>query len=398
MSTPTTPLTFPHPTLTRIHGRPTYASLRTLRRELIANAMAVRSTRGGSAHGHVGLLVSAEEYKAYSLTPFIIDPHPGHSPTYPAGATDDVIRKTDKVFKELVQEHERADTVTNTLRQQILAAMDRAHLDVLEDEDFGFAKVHLSQFLDHLYTNYGEINYDDLNANKASILTAWNCDEPILKLWAKLKTIQAFATAGGDPISDETLMGNTLLLFESTGLHRDAVTMWRHQPATAKTWANFVPFFTAEEKERVKLLTKAQAGLGYHGANSAAPGPASSGPSTVYYSTCPPPSMTGTSVAGTSVSSLPNFSGMSTANNPTPARRAPTNNPNGNDTGGSCITHYCWSHGYTPNANHTSANCRNPKEGHCAKATFRNIMGGCQTFLSRNNNGARTRNPPTPST
>jgi hypothetical protein len=85
---------------------------------------------------------------------------------------------------------------------------------------------------------------------------------------------------------------------------------------------------------------------------------------------------------------------VSTANN----RRAPNNNPNGNDTGGSGVFYYCWSHGYTPNANHTSANCRNPKEGHCAKATFRNTMGGCQTILSRNNNGARTRNPPTPST
>ena len=39
----------------------------------------------------------------------------------------------------------------------------------------------------------------------------------------------------------------------------------------------------------------------------------------------------------------------------------------------------CWSHGFDIGNNHTSATCRNPKEGHKREATVTNQMGGDQT-------------------
>jgi hypothetical protein len=37
---------------------------------------------------------------------------------------------------------------------------------------------------------------------------------------------------------------------------------------------------------------------------------------------------------------------------------------------------FCWSHGYQVHNEHTSASCKNPKEGHKKEATKINPMGG----------------------
>ena len=40
------------------------------------------------------------------------------------------------------------------------------------------------------------------------------------------------------------------------------------------------------------------------------------------------------------------------------------------------IKAYCWTHGFTTNANHTSATCNRPKKGHDTTATGRDRKGG----------------------
>eukprot|EP00957_Ditylum_brightwellii_P084113 6394486-Ditylum_brightwellii.AAC.2 len=45
-------------------------------------------------------------------------------------------------------------------------------------------------------------------------------------------------------------------------------------------------------------------------------------------------------------------------------------------TGGMHDTYYCWSHGITIKANHTSQPCMRPKEGHKREATLTNMLGG----------------------
>jgi hypothetical protein len=418
---------FPHPVLTRVSGRPNYASLNLLRSELNANAMAIHSARGGGKLGHLALLMTDADYLALSGSPFDLPPHPGTTPTVIAPVNAASIKEATRVHLELRKEHEVVNYVTNGLRCQLLAAVEPRFVSELKDTSIGFANITLLQFLTHLFTNFGTITGADLNANRASILTAWNIDDPIQELWAKLKVIRDFAAAGKEPMDDDTLLQQTIILLQNTGVYDTDLAWWDHQPEAAQTWENFKTFFTKVDTARVSKLTKAQAGMGYHSANSVAPGPPSSGPPpaygppscgpppayghppsgpppayglppakrfsrgasdshTSYYSTYPP------SVAGTGVSSLPSSAGVSTANN----RRDPNTN---RTTGGGM--HYCWSHGVTLTANHTSANCRTPKEGHRATATGCNTMGGCTTFTPRNGNGngyRKRKRPAEPST
>ena len=63
---------FRHQDLTRIHGEPSFATLRILARELRANAGAVHSTLGGGALGHIGLLLTNAQYELLAPgTPYL---------------------------------------------------------------------------------------------------------------------------------------------------------------------------------------------------------------------------------------------------------------------------------------------------------------------------------------
>jgi hypothetical protein len=57
---------FQHPSLTKISGDPTYASLAKLERECKANGKSVSSTLGGGNQGHLGLVCSPAAYNRVS--------------------------------------------------------------------------------------------------------------------------------------------------------------------------------------------------------------------------------------------------------------------------------------------------------------------------------------------
>ena len=62
---------FEYADLTAIVGEPTYDTLKLLLNQLKANARAVRTTLGGGNHGHLGLLLSPQQYEIIAPgTPF----------------------------------------------------------------------------------------------------------------------------------------------------------------------------------------------------------------------------------------------------------------------------------------------------------------------------------------
>ena len=68
---------FENPTLSKIHGEPTYNTLRKMKNELMRNAASVPTDLGGGANGHLGLLLTPTEYLAVNATAYIRPLHPG---------------------------------------------------------------------------------------------------------------------------------------------------------------------------------------------------------------------------------------------------------------------------------------------------------------------------------
>ena len=67
---------FTHEDCTKIHGEPTFQSLKLLSLELKTNARSVHSNLGGRSHGHLGIVLTPAQYALISATPFVIPAYP----------------------------------------------------------------------------------------------------------------------------------------------------------------------------------------------------------------------------------------------------------------------------------------------------------------------------------
>ena len=59
---------FVYPSLNKIHGYPNYVSLLKLKKQLKTKAKSVSTDLGDGAHGHLGLVLSPDEYETVSRT------------------------------------------------------------------------------------------------------------------------------------------------------------------------------------------------------------------------------------------------------------------------------------------------------------------------------------------
>ena len=211
-----------------------------------------------------------------------------------------------------------------------MESIDPTYYDVLEDATFGYADVTVIQLLQHLEITYATLSADDLELNRMSLAVAWTPEEPMAKLWTKVKHHREVAIAGNEPLTEGTVLRLTLTALELMGVYTHAIQMWRDKPTNDQTWINFQAHFTHGDKERLRLLTANTAG--YHGAHAA---------------TTP-----------------------SLLTNPTTTRHTP------NFQSENVNLYYCWSHGLGLNAAHTSATCSHPTDGHQKTATLMKHMGG----------------------
>jgi len=83
--TTVSPLTFPHPTLTRIAGTPMNSSIKLLTKEVYTNACAVPSMHGSGVHGHLGLVMPDATYAVITGVNFQLPMHPGPAPQHATG-------------------------------------------------------------------------------------------------------------------------------------------------------------------------------------------------------------------------------------------------------------------------------------------------------------------------
>jgi hypothetical protein len=82
---------FPHSSLPKVTVEPTFEDLKLFRWLLNTNAMSVSSYVGGGCHGHLGIIMTNEEYFAIAADVFPVPNNPGASPEVVVGMTEAVI-------------------------------------------------------------------------------------------------------------------------------------------------------------------------------------------------------------------------------------------------------------------------------------------------------------------
>ncbi|KAG7348802.1 hypothetical protein IV203_011399 [Nitzschia inconspicua] len=205
-----------HDPLTPIIGEPIARAIKTLTREVYGNAKSVPSNRGCGSNGHLAMVMSPEAYTFHSDEPFIVPSIPRELPSYADDATDAEIYYANFAYEDEVTAFQTYNTLQQTLRKQILTAVEPPFYHELEDREFGYMDVTLLQLLNHLTTDYGEITPQDLEENREKLRAPWNPVEDMTTVWNRIHDCIQFAAGNYDPISYDTAMCLTLEAFTNT--------------------------------------------------------------------------------------------------------------------------------------------------------------------------------------
>ena len=266
-TTTATGVTFPHPTLSPVHGTPATAAILKLRKELHANACAIHTALGGGNNRHLGLAMNDITCIARAGVAPDAPVHPGPAPTIPAGATQHQIAEANRQHDRDIENHCVCHAAKEELKKQILAAVDNKCVTTPEGDEFGCADVTSCQLLNHLQNTCATMTPDDIETNQNSLTLPWNIDQPIENLWERITKAQSVAAQAQEPAMDATAIRLTATVLESTGVFQCTLDVWRNKPEANKTKPIFKTHFSTENKEQLHKLTAKTAGC--HGAHEA---------------------------------------------------------------------------------------------------------------------------------
>ena len=179
---------FEYPSITKIHSEPDYEQLKKIKDKLKANATKIPSELGVGAYGHLGLVLSATEYINISAVPYVRPLHPGVL-IIPPNATERTEKRLRDEYKRLMALFHETVNLENALKKQITGTIDDLYLEELRDSTTNTILFTIPFILNHLFTNYGEIEPDNVTEKEQKVQNMqFTISDPLIKLSKKKKT------------------------------------------------------------------------------------------------------------------------------------------------------------------------------------------------------------------
>jgi hypothetical protein len=230
---------FPYSSLPKVTGEPTLEDLKVIRRLMNNNATSVASYKGGGRHGHLGIIMTNEEYFAVAVDVFPVPNNPGPSAAFVAGMMAAVIAETTRLHKEATQVYHTYHNVDQAIKKFIIKSFDDAYLNALSDESVGYANCTSLQLLTHLLTYYAMISPTELTQNYERLHAPHDPNQPIETLFQQIQDARAFAVAGGQPYGAAMIVNVAYTLVFNTGLFPDACWAGQSIVIAGQMWAQF---------------------------------------------------------------------------------------------------------------------------------------------------------------
>jgi hypothetical protein len=228
---------FPHSSLLKVAGEPTFEDLTVIWRLLNTNAMSVASYEGGGSRGHLGIIMNNEEYFAIAVDVFPVPANHGPTAAAVAGMTAAVIAETTRLHREGTQVYHTYHNVDQAIKKLLIEAFDDAYLNALSDEIVGYANCTSLQILTHILIYYAMIAPTELTQNYERLNTPYDPNQPIDTLFKQIQDTRAFVVAGGQPYGAVMIVNVAYTLVFNTGLYPDACRAWQSRAIAANTWA-----------------------------------------------------------------------------------------------------------------------------------------------------------------
>ncbi len=156
------------------------------------------------------------------------------APVHAGKATGPQITEANRAFDAQQRDFATMSAVRTKLRSMLINAVEPLYFATLQDPRFGLNYVTIPTMVVTLVSTYGKITPEELEANRASLLTAWDITQPIEQLWSRHATIRQIAAAAETPLSDRIIMDQTIVLFRNRVVFVLGLDAWRRLPTASK--------------------------------------------------------------------------------------------------------------------------------------------------------------------
>jgi hypothetical protein len=257
---------FPHSSLPKVTGEPTFEDLKIICRLLNTHTMSFYFYEGGGRHGHLGLIMTNAEYFTVATDLFLPPDSPGPAATVLTGMMVAHIAKTARLHTAVTRVYRTYHNRDQAFKKMIIDAFEGPYLNALSDEIVSYANCTSFQLLSHLLMDYAINAPTELTQNYERLNTRYDHNQPIKNLFQKIQDDPAFAVTGGQPYEDVMIVNVSFTLVFNTGLFPDACRIWQSRPVADKTWMQFkIDFAVAHWEFRLMNQTAQQSG--FHSAN-----------------------------------------------------------------------------------------------------------------------------------
>ena len=176
-------------------------------------------------------------------------------------------------------------------------------------------------------------------------------------------------------------MGYQIIL--QTGMFADGCRDWRLLPDANRTWHHFKAHFARQDRDRIETATAANTGFGGTAFSVQAILPPTANATDT--STPTAAAVVALPTGAALIALLVELRDLRAAAAAKPLPKAPPTKATARG--------YCWTHGSTTNAAHSSATCKNKAPGHVDSATWRNQQGGNPSaYVPRRSNPTTNQN------
>ena len=380
---------FPHKTLPKVYGEPTFKSIFDTHILLKQNASQVPSTLGGGGHGLLPLIMPHTEYVALTGAVWIEPPHPGPPPQIVADTTAVESKNNSSLYHHNLEEWTTVNNTRTALQQQILETFDADYLIGLRDPQLGWLNITPLAMIEYLYEHFGDISPEDIVQMKFQLNDKYDPTTPIHQYFTKLDDIRTFADKGHAPIGDADIVSSAYVTLKNTGEYDKPIDEWEDKPTVGKTWANFKSFFIKaynryKRKQKANLANAMPivAHLDQHLlnlaevttvdreklANLASANAALTNSNTMLTKQLNDTFNTMTSLQKEMSDMKRDIASLKNKQHPS----------SDNSNRVTDRKYYCWTHGLTNDPNHISGNCKHPNKGHRDYASFTRKFGGSE--------------------
>ena len=250
-------------------GRPDYEILNNIKTALKRNFATVPCTLGGGKHGYLGAVLTPAEYTAatpVNTPPFADPPFPGATPIIPPNSTGPQIAAIEQQFNKSLRQWTEYKNLTDTGKKFIQDGIDDMYLKGITDRNVGLAQVTIRDILAFLFQNSGNIMQYDIEENDKKLKEKWDANTPIEMLFDQIDDAQDFASAAGQPYTNNQLLTTTFNLVYAMGLFFDDCKAWNHLPPNQKTMDTIKTTFQQAQRElHGQQRTAQQAGFQANG-------------------------------------------------------------------------------------------------------------------------------------